>query len=235
MIDLNALTTYKNKISSYVDNDILDISTTSNILNMFKIKNYTGNGIRKTGSLVIDETGVASGFNGNNYIVTSNNLTSNRTANYEIQIKAYYDYTNYPNTDGWMVLVNCYISSPEYIHISINNNRYVYACGFNSSNDRQGVMQIDGLFDKYIKDKWFYVKYLYDYNSRTATLQVYDEVYHLVGETSVTTYFLQNAISSSVIFGRNMDSGNYGCYNCKIDLSESYIKANDELISTWNL
>ena len=74
MIDLNSLTLYKNKISSYLDENTLSISTKSNILNMFKIKNYTGKGIRKTGSLVIDETGVASGFNGNNYIVTSNNL-----------------------------------------------------------------------------------------------------------------------------------------------------------------
>ena len=39
MIDSNSLALYK-KISSYVDNDILDISTKSNILSMFKIKNY---------------------------------------------------------------------------------------------------------------------------------------------------------------------------------------------------
>ena len=48
MIDLNSLTLYKEKISSYVDENALNISTTSNILGMFKIKNYTGNGITKT-------------------------------------------------------------------------------------------------------------------------------------------------------------------------------------------
>lgn len=51
MIDLNALTLYKEKINSYVDNDILDISTNSNILSLFKIKNYTGNGITKNGNV----------------------------------------------------------------------------------------------------------------------------------------------------------------------------------------
>ena len=38
MIDLNSLTLYKNKISSYLDENALSISTKSNILNMFKIK-----------------------------------------------------------------------------------------------------------------------------------------------------------------------------------------------------
>ena len=54
MIDLNSLTLYKNKISSYLDENVLDISTKSNILNMFKIKNYTGNGIETYGSVKID-------------------------------------------------------------------------------------------------------------------------------------------------------------------------------------
>lgn len=55
MIDLNSLALYKNKISSYLDENVLDISTKSNILNMFKIKNYTGNGIEPHGSVKIDE------------------------------------------------------------------------------------------------------------------------------------------------------------------------------------
>ena len=47
MIDLNSLTLYKNKISSYVEQNALTFPTQSNILGMFKIKNYTGKGITK--------------------------------------------------------------------------------------------------------------------------------------------------------------------------------------------
>ena len=54
MLDLNSLTLYKNKINSYLDENALSISTKSNILNMFKIKNYTGKGIEPHGSVQID-------------------------------------------------------------------------------------------------------------------------------------------------------------------------------------
>ena len=87
MIDLNSLTLYKNKISSYVDNDILDISTTSKILNMFKIKNYTGIGIEPHGSVKIDEKGIATNFSRGNYILTGLSADILNTDNFEIQTK----------------------------------------------------------------------------------------------------------------------------------------------------
>ena len=62
MIDLNSLNLYKEKISSYLDENALSISTKSNILNMFKFKSYTGNGIEPHGSVQIDENGIATGF-----------------------------------------------------------------------------------------------------------------------------------------------------------------------------
>ena len=87
MIDLNSLTLYKNKISSYVDNDILDISTKSNILNMFKFKSYTGNGIEPHGSVKIDENGIATGFKQGSYILTGLSADILNTDNFEIQTK----------------------------------------------------------------------------------------------------------------------------------------------------
>ena len=87
MIDLNSLTLYKNKISSYVDNDILDISTKSNILNMFKIKNYTGNGIKINGNVKIDERGIANIFtNQTDYVVTNLDVTDLKLP-FEFQVK----------------------------------------------------------------------------------------------------------------------------------------------------
>ena len=86
MIDSNSLALYK-KISSYVDNDILDISTKSNILSMFKIKNYIGNGIEPHGSVKIDENGVATGFKQGSYILTGLSADILNTDNFEIQTK----------------------------------------------------------------------------------------------------------------------------------------------------
>ena len=75
MIDLNSLNLYKEKISSYVDKNALDISTKSNILGMFKIKNYTRNGITKRGNVKIDEKGIATTFtNRTDYVVTNLNV-----------------------------------------------------------------------------------------------------------------------------------------------------------------
>ena len=87
MIDLNSLTLYKNKISSYVDENALSISTKSNILNMFKIKNYTGKGIEPHGSVKIDGNGVATGFREGNYILTGLSADILNTDNFEIQTK----------------------------------------------------------------------------------------------------------------------------------------------------
>ena len=87
MIDLTSLTLYKEKINSYVDNDILDISTKSNILSMFKIKNYTGNGIEPHGNVQIDQNGIATGFKQGSYILTGLSADILNTDNFEIQTK----------------------------------------------------------------------------------------------------------------------------------------------------
>lgn len=87
MIDLNSLTLYKEKISSYLDENALSISTKSNILNMFKIKNYTGNGIEPHGSVKIDENGIATGFRQGSYILTGLSADILNTDNFEIQTK----------------------------------------------------------------------------------------------------------------------------------------------------
>ena len=88
MIDLNSLTLYKNKISSYVD-DLMPLPSPKDvlILNDELIDNYTGNGITPHGSVKIDENSIASGFsNRNNYILTSLNCLS-LSDGFEFQVK----------------------------------------------------------------------------------------------------------------------------------------------------
>ena len=87
MIDLNSLGLYKEKISSYVDENALSISTKSNILSLFKIKNYTGNGIKVNGNVKIDEKGIATTFtNRTDYVVTNINVTDLKLP-FEVQVK----------------------------------------------------------------------------------------------------------------------------------------------------
>ena len=89
MIDLNSLTLYKNKISSYVD-DLMPLPSPKDILilNDELIDKYTGNGITPHGSVKIDENSIASGFsNANNYILTSLNCLS-LSDGFEFQVKA---------------------------------------------------------------------------------------------------------------------------------------------------
>ena len=89
MIDLNSLSLYKNKISSYLDDQMpLPSPKDVLILNDELIANYTGNGITPHGSVKIDENSIASGFsNRNNYILTSLNCLS-LSDGFEFQVKA---------------------------------------------------------------------------------------------------------------------------------------------------
>ena len=87
MIDLNSLALYKKKIISYIDENVLNLSSISNILSLFKIKNYTGNGITKNGNVKIDENGIATGFKQGSYILTGLSADILNTDNFEIQTK----------------------------------------------------------------------------------------------------------------------------------------------------
>lgn len=89
MIDLNSLTLYKNKISSYLD-DLMPLPSPKDvlILNDELIDTYTGNGITPHGSVKIDENSIASGFsNTSNIILTSLNCMSLNDG-FEFQVKA---------------------------------------------------------------------------------------------------------------------------------------------------
>ena len=135
MVDLNSLTLYQKKISSYIDNNILDISTKSNILSMFKIKNYTGNGIKINGNVKIDENGIATLFtNPTDYIKTNlKALDVMNSTEFQIKFKTAHKLNRLvssltPRGAGSVIRVNCLATSAL-------GNGLVYDCNPSSSDE----------------------------------------------------------------------------------------------------
>lgn len=245
MIDLNSLTLYKNKISSYVDNNILDISTKSNILNMFKIKNYTGNGIERHGSVQIDEKGIATGFRQGNYILTGLSADILNTDNFEIQTKFKLSSLR-PSTGSyytWPATSDSY-SPPRSSLCSYGfAGSYYEFYGFwlwNGSNylisDTYRFPYTDEeQIKNAIVDKWFVLnqKFSKD-NVETTLIDENDKVLH----NKINTFKYRPKDTSNdrkyILFGNTSNTVSQPT-NVTFDLSECYIKIDDELVSTWNM
>ena len=253
MLDLNSLTLYKEKISSYVDENALDISTTSNILGMFKIKNYTGKGIEINpywGNVKIDENGIATGFRIGHYIQTGLSANILNTDNFEIQTK--FKLSSLRPSNGWSYIwpTTCNGYNPV-------NRNLISLISFNSSNYTLSGFWIYNLkyddnyliSDKYsfpctneteaknaIVDKWFVFnqKFSKD-NVETTLIDENDKVLY----NNINTYKYRpkdTSVDNSgyICFG-NMVESSSAPTNIAFDLSECYIKIDDELVSTWNM
>lgn len=242
MLDLNSLGLYKEKISSYLDENVLDISTKSNILNMFKIKNYTGNGIEPHGSVKIDENGIATGFRAGNYILTGLSADILNTDNFEIQTKfkltslrasngGYYIWVN--TCDGYDPPRCCLMSfDVRYYCVHgfwVYNGNYLISgtYAFPCKNDTEAKNTIIG--------KWFVLnqKFSKD-NVETTVIDENDKVLY----NNIKTYKYRPKDTSNgrkyICFGNI--SNTYGQpTNITYDLSECYIKIDDELVSNWNM
>ena len=242
MIDLNSLTLYKEKISSYVDNDILDISTKSNILNMFKIKNYTGNGIEPHGSVKIDENGIATGFREGSYILTGLSADILNTDNFEIQTKfklsslrasngGYYIWAN--TCDGNDPPRCCLISFD--VRYYCVNGFWVYNGNYLASDGYQFPCKNDTEAKNIIVDKWFVLnqKFSKD-NVETTVIDENDKV--LYNNINAYKYRPKDTLNGPkyICFG-NISNYLGQPTNITYDLSECYIKIDDELVSKWNM
>lgn len=221
MIDLNSLTLYKNKISSYVD-DSMPLPSPKDILilNDELIDNYTGNGITPHGSVKIDENSIASGFsNSSNIILTSLNCLS-LSDGFEFQVKA----KNNVNSETIFCESTLSGDSNVCFYVALSNhitdiaswdNGRVYDAGFSFGT---------------IPDKMHY--YRYKYLNNTLYFKLLDEDMNVLFEESKPlTLHLRNR---TFMFGRN--AGNdYQSPNTSIDLSETWFKDKDgNLISSWN-
>ena len=244
MLDLNSLTLYQKKISSYIDKNVLNISTKSNILNMFKIKNYTGNGIEPHGRVKIDENGIATGFREGNYILTGLSADILNTDNFEIQTKfkltslrpsngAYYIWA--ATCDGYdpprCSLIGAGFEDSHYYFYGF----WVYNGNYFHSDYYRFPYTDEKQIEDAIVDKWFVLnqKFSKD-NVETTLIDENDKVLY----NNINTYKYRPKDTSIyrkyICFGNISNS--YGQpTNITFDLSECYIKIDDELVSNWNM
>ena len=221
MIDLNSLTLYKNKISSFVD-DLMPLPSPKDILilNDELIDNYTGNGITPHGSVKIDENSVASGFsNTNNYILTSLNCLS-LSSGFEFQVKAKYN-VNSPSIFCESTLGG---DSNVCLYIALDNSGTDIGSCYNGR-----IYSVRFSFGT-IPDKMHYFRYKYLNN--TIYFKLLDEDMNVLFEQSkpLTLQFRNRTF----LFGRNLDNYYQSPYT-SIDLSETWFKDKDgNLISSWN-
>ena len=223
MIDLNALTLYKNKISSYVDEKMpLPSPKDVLILNDELIDNYTGNGITPHGSVKIDENSIASGFsNKNNYVLTSLNCLS-LSDGFEFQVKAKNLFT-----DSWTILCTSTLDGDSNVCFYVSQTKYKTHVG-SWYNGREYSVSFS--FSAIPENKMHYFRYKYSNN--TIYFKLLDEDMNVLSEQSApfTIYFRNRTF----MFGRNIDNY-YQPSQTSIDLSETWFKDKDgNLISSWN-
>ena len=221
MIDLNSLTLYKNKISSYVD-DLMPLPSPKDILilNDELIDNYTGNGITRYGSVKIDENSIASGFsNANNYLLTSLNCLS-LSDGFEFQVKAKTVKT------GAIFCESTLDGDPNVcLYISLRTYKSQVGSYYNGR-----TYYVDFYFGTIPENKMHYFRYKYSNN--TIYFKLLDEDMNVLFEESKQlTFYFRNR---TFLFGRRADNY-YQSPNLSIDLSETWFKDKDgNLISGWN-
>ena len=221
MIDLNSLTLYKNKISSYLD-DSMPLPSPKDILilNDELIDNYTGNVIKRYGSVKIDENNIATGFsNANNYILTSLNCLS-LSDGFEFQVKA----KNSANSESIFCESTLDGDPNVCFYVELRNHYTSIASWYN-----RRIYYADFSFGT-IPDKMHYFRYKYLNN--TMYFKLLDEDMNVLFEESIpVTLHLRNRM---FMFGY-CHGNDYQSPYLSIDLSETWFKDKDgNLISDWN-
>ena len=198
---------------------------------MFKIKNYTGNGIKINGNVKIDENGIATLFaNPTDYIKTNlKALDVMNSTEFQVKFKTTHE-------------LNRLISSiplfyGEYTVLQlecVSDYSRDYAATYNcnpSSYDNTFTYFFKTPFDitKYF-NQWLYLKVTNDNNNRTLTLSTENELI-LTLTSNVKGTITEN---QDIILGNN-GNDDISTPNLQIDLSETYFKNGDTIISEWNI
>ena len=229
MIDLKTLTLYKEKISSYLDENALDISTKSNILSLFKIKNYTGKGITKNGNVKIDEKGIATNFiNKTDYVVTNLNVLDLKLP-FEVQLK--FKVSNKAAFNELHLISNKTYAFPYFVLLIGATNKIIFETFKTQSYEGANVLFYDS-FD-FNANQWYIINLKHEQKG-IYECSVYDEKYNeLYNKTQNSNYEI-NYHSDTIILGNDVDYVS-GSATLQIDLSETYFKNGDTIISKWNL
>ena len=218
---------YTKKISSYVDENALDISTKSNILSLFKIKKYTGKGISKHGNVKIDEKSIATTFiNRTDYVVTNLNILDLKLP-FEFQIK--FKVSDKAAFNELHLISNKTYPYP-YFELLILNNKIILE-SFPTQSYPATVLYYDS-FD-FNADQWYIINLKHEQKG-IYECSVYDEKYNeLYNKTQNRGHEVTNQ-SDTIILGNDIDLDS-GSATLQIDLSETYFKNGDTIISNWNL
>ena len=233
MLDLNSLKKKQKKISSYIDKNVLDISTKSNILSLFNFRNYTGNGLTIPSSIKINE-GVASNFSWHTFITTPTKLTS-LNDDFEIQVKFNY-FQKRKNSYAESVLGSNTLDDRLLLVIEPKSHYdflifdFSYGAGTNANyafNYKFGILYN---FDENLGD--YYIKIIKENNN--YTMKLYDENFNEL--SSVTNQTDKQFKAANLTLGALVEnSDNYYARNLTIDLNETFIKQNGQIVSSWNI
>ena len=232
MIDLNSLTLYKNKISSYVD-DLMPLPSPKDILilNDELIDSFSGKDLIKRGSVTLTDDGIAKGFsNASNTIAT--NVTSTMLKDgFEFNVKV--RSSIYPTLAQIFVSDTCNL---EKFRFEINSDNMVLWSFANSTpNGKKQFGRIncsDYGETKFEPNKWYIYNIKLSPEICIATLM--DENYNIICQKESSGGALYSNTSGTIHIG-HLRNDEYQAPYVTVDLSETWFKDKDgNLISSWN-
>ena len=194
---------------------------------MFKIKNYTGNGIKINGNVKIDENGIATNFiNKTDYVITNLDILDVKLP-FEFQIK--FKVSSKAAFNQLVLISNKKYSYP-YFELGLAKGKIVFESFINQSYDVNVLFYDSFDFDE---NKWYVLNMKHEQKG-IYECAVYDEQYkELYNKTQNSNYEI-NYHSDKIILGNDIDFAS-GSAKLQIDLSETYFKNGDTIISEWNI
>ena len=194
---------------------------------MFKIKNYTGNGIKINGNVKIDENGIATNFiNETDYVITNLDILDVKLP-FEFQIK--FKVSNKAAFNELHLISNKTYAYP-YFELVISKGKIVFESFINQSYNANVLFQDIFNFDE---NQWYIINIKHE-RKGIYECSIYDEQYNELYNNTQNSKYEINYHSDTIILGNDVDYES-GSATLQIDLSETYFKNGDTIISEWNL
>ena len=232
MIDLNALTLYKEKISSYVDDLIhLPIPKDILILNDELIDSFSGKGLIKRGSVTLTDDGIAKGFSNASNTIATNVTSAMLKDGFEFNVKA--RSSIYPTLAQIFVSDTC---NKEKFRFEFNPiSAVVWSFANSTANGLKEFGRIscsDYGETKFEPNKWYI--YNIKLSSEICIATLMDENYNIICQKESSGGALYSNTSGTIHIGRPLNN-DYQAPYITVDLSETWFKDKDgNLISDWN-
>ena len=232
MIDLNSLTLYKNKISSFVDDQMpLPSPKDILILNDELIDNYTGEGLIKRGSVTLTDDGIAKGFSNTSNTIATNVTSAMLKDGFEFNVKV--KSTMYPTDAQIFVSDTCNLEKFRFEFTSSNAVLWSFANSTSNGLKEFGRIRCSDYGEtKFEPNKWYI--YNIKLSSEICIATLMDENYNIICQKESSGGALYSNTSGTIHIGRTLDA-TYQAPYITVDLSETWFKDKDgNLISSWN-